>query len=124
MTVWKGFKRGVFQSLACVPGMSRSGASIAGGMLLGLSRYEAARFSFLLAVPVICGAGGMAFLRLVKSSEPVAWGVVTAGAITAFVVGLLAIHFMLTFVRNHTLWPFIWYRVILAALVVFIVLMA
>lgn len=124
MTVWKGFKIGFFQSLALVPGMSRSGASIAGGMLLGLSRYEAARFSFLLAVPVICGAGGMAFLRLVKSSEPVAWGVVTAGSITAFVVGLLAIHFMLTFVRNHTLWPFIWYRVILAALVVFIVLVA
>ena len=117
----KGFKIGLFQSLALVPGVSRSGASIAGGMLLGLSRVEATRFAFLLAVPVILGAGSKKFLELMNASESVALGAVAAGAVTAFVVGLMAIHFMLRFLRTHTLWPFIWYRIILAAFVIFLV---
>lgn len=120
--VKKGFKIGLFQSLALIPGMSRSGASIAGGMLLGLSRTEAARFAFLLAVPVITGAGLKKLLELITTDEAIAWFAVGIGAAAAFVTGLLAIHFMLAFVRNHTLWPFIWYRLILAAFVVFIVL--
>ena len=117
----KGLKIGFFQSLALVPGVSRSGASIAGGMLLGLTRVEATRFSFLLAVPVILGGGSMALLRLLQSTEVVAWGTVIAGAVTAFLIGLFAIHFMLRFLRTHTLWPFIWYRIVLAAFVVLIV---
>lgn len=117
----KGFKIGLFQSLALVPGMSRSGASIAGGMLLGLSRVEATRFAFLLAVPVILGAGSKKFLELATTDAAVSWVVLGVGAVTAFVVGLLAIHFMLRFLRTHTLWPFIWYRIILAVVVVFLV---
>lgn len=121
MTVGKGLKIGFFQSLALIPGMSRSGASIVGGMLMGLERAEAARFAFLLSVPVILGAGSKKLLELLTSLEPVAWTAVVVGAATAFVVGLMAIHFMLGFVRRYTLWPFIWYRIILAIFVVFIV---
>lgn len=121
MSVRKGLIIGLFQALALVPGMSRSGASIVGGMLLGLTRVEAARFSFLLAIPIMLGAGGKKFLELATASEPVAWLSVAAGATTAFIVALLAIHFMLSFVRNHTLWPFIWYRIILAGLVIAVV---
>lgn len=121
MTLKKGLLIGLFQSLALVPGMSRSGASIAGGMLLGLSREEAARFSFLIAIPIILGAGSKKLLELINTDEVIEWGPVLFGAGIAFVVALAAIHFMLTFVRRHSLWPFIWYRLFLAALVAFVV---
>lgn len=124
MTVWKGLQIGFFQTLALVPGMSRSGASIAGGMLLGLSRQEAARFSFLLAVPVLGGAGAKKILELLTSDSTMAWDGILLGALAAFVSGLLAIHFMLTFVKRHTLWPFIWYRIVLASIVILIVYLA
>lgn len=121
LTLMKGLKIGLFQSLALIPGMSRSGATIVGGMFLGLTRHEAARFSFLLAIPIILGAGGMKLIELIQSSEPVAWLSVGFGAAAAFLTGLLTIHFLLSFVRRHTLWPFIWYRILLALFVFFIV---
>ena len=121
MSVKKGLIIGLFQALALVPGMSRSGASIAGGMLLGLSRSEAARFSFLLAVPIILGSGMKKLLDLLSGDASFSWPSLLIGSIVAFVVGLVAIHLMLSFVRSHTLWPFIWYRIILAGFVVFVV---
>lgn len=121
MDVKKGLKIGFFQSLALIPGMSRSGSAIAGGMLLGLSRHEAARFAFLLAIPVFLGAGGKKLIELITSPDAVSWLAVGVGALVAFLTGLAAIHFMLSFVRRHTLWPFIWYRLFLAGLVVFVV---
>ena len=115
-----GFKIGLFQTLALIPGVSRSGATIAGGMILGLSRSDAARFSFLLALPIILGAGSKKILELISSSVEVSWGPIILGAGVAFVVGLCAIHFMITFVKKHTLWPFIWYRITLACFVLFV----
>jgi len=115
-----GFKIGLFQCLAFVPGFSRSGATIAGGMILGLSRSAAARFGFLLAVPLLCGAGAKKILDLMTSNEVITWGPIALGAIIAFTVGLLAIHFMISFVKRYTLWPFIWYRIGLASLVIYI----
>ncbi len=115
-----GFKVGLFQTLALIPGFSRSGATIAGGMLLGLNRNDAARFSFLLALPIILGSGAKKLLEMISSSAEVAWAPLAVGAFFAFVVGLCAIHFMITFVRKHTLWPFIWYRIILACFVLFV----
>lgn len=119
ITLRKGFKIGLFQCLALLPGFSRSGASIAGGMLLGLTRAEAARFSFLLAVPVIFGSGMKKLLDLMVAGGEVVWGDLAIAAAVAFFAGLFAIHFMLSFVKRHTLWPFIWYRLILAGFVVF-----
>lgn len=115
-----GLKIGFFQSLALLPGFSRSGATIAGGMILGLSRYEAARFAFLLSIPLILGSGLKKLLELITADVTVVWSPIIFGSLTSFVVGLIAIHFMVNFVRNHTLWPFIWYRIILAAFVVFV----
>ena len=120
MTVKKGFQIGLFQTLALIPGMSRSGASIAGGMLLGLSRVEAARFSFLLAIPIMFGAGSKKLIDLIQSGDSVPWLAVGIGSLVAFATGMMAIHFLLTFIRRHTLWPFIWYRVILALAVLYI----
>lgn len=119
ITIRKGLLIGLFQCLALIPGMSRSGASIAGGMLLGLSRTEAARFSFLLAVPVILGSGLKKLLDLMVAGGSTDWGAIMLAAVVAFLSGLFAIHFMLSFVRRHSLWPFIWYRVVLAGFVFF-----
>lgn len=120
LTSKMGLKIGFFQSLALIPGMSRSGATIAGGMLLGLSRTDAARFAFLLSIPIILGSGMKKLLELITSDVAVSWGSVAFGALTSFVVGLLAIHFMINFVKKHTLWPFIWYRIILAGFILFV----
>lgn len=120
MTISKAVKIGLFQCLAFVPGFSRSGATIAGGMLMGLSRSEAARFGFLLAVPLLMGAGVKKLLELISTGGDFAWGTIFAGAFAAFVVGLAAIHFMLSFVRKYSLWPFVWYRLFLALLVIYI----
>ncbi len=120
LTPKMGLKIGFFQSLALIPGMSRSGATIAGGMLLGLSRSDAARFAFLLSVPIILGSGLKKLLELITADVVVPWGPLAFGAITAFAVGLLAIHFMIGFVRRHTLWPFIWYRIVLAGFIIFV----
>lgn len=119
ITVRKGLIIGLFQCLALIPGMSRSGASIAGGMLLGLTRTESARFSFLLAVPVILGSGLKKLLELMTEGGSTDWGGIMLAAVVAFFSGLFAIHFMLSFVRRHSLWPFIWYRVVLAGFVFF-----
>lgn len=120
----KGLQIGLFQTLSLVPGMSRSGATIAGGMLLGLSRVEAARFAFLLAIPLMLGAGSKKLIELMISNEPVVWGAVLIGALVAFTSGLAAIHFMLSFVKRYTLWPFIWYRLVLAGFVILFVYFA
>lgn len=120
MTIKTGLKIGLFQTLALVPGMSRSGATIAGGMLLGLTRSEAARFAFLLSIPIITGAGLKKLLELIVSDEVILWTPLAVGCVVSFVTSLIAIHFLLAFVRSHTLWPFIWYRIILACFVLFI----
>jgi undecaprenyl-diphosphatase len=115
-----GWRIGLFQILALVPGFSRSGATLAGGMILGLSRTDATRFAFLLAIPLLLGAGAKKILELLTVETAVPWGPVLFGAVTAFCIGLIAIHFMITFVRNHSLWVFIWYRIILAGFIIFV----
>jgi undecaprenyl-diphosphatase len=124
MSIKKGFQIGLFQCLALIPGMSRSGASIAGGMLLGLTRVEAARFSFLLAIPILLGAGAKKLIDLIQIGGDVSWVALFAGSFVAFWTGLFAIHFLLSFVRRNTLWPFIWYRLLLALFVAYTVLVA
>jgi len=119
LTVRSGFFIGCFQVLALIPGFSRSGATLAGGMLLGLSRYEAARFSFLLAIPVIAGASVKVTFDFLSDPGTVSLVAVVFGAVTAFLVAFVVIHWFLSFVRRHTLWPFIWYRFALAILILY-----
>lgn len=122
LTVRTGIIIGIYQCLALIPGMSRSGATISGGLILGLNRYEATRFAFLLAIPIIVGSGLKKLLELVKTPIPdIPLVSLAIGGGVAFFVGLLAIHFMLKFVRNHTLWVFIWYRIVVALIVLFVV---
>lgn len=113
LTITKGFLVGCFQVLALIPGMSRSGSTISGGLILGLSREQAVRFSFLLSIPIILGAGVMKILGGdgITLSVPV-----ILGGISAFVAGLGAIHFLVRYLKNHTLMAFVWYRVLVAFL--------
>ncbi len=117
LTVRSGTTVGLFQVLALVPGVSRSGATISGGLLLGLSRTEATRFAFLLSVPILLGSGLKKFIEILHSPGDISFIALGAGAFVSFTVGMIAIHFLLIFVRSHTLWPFIWYRLVLAATV-------
>jgi len=108
---------GMLQALAIIPGISRSGATISGGMLLGLERGQAARFSFLLSIPVILGAGLVKVGDLAEGFSA-GMGVYVAGTLAAFLSGLLAVHFLLRLVRTRSLRPFSFYVLVLGFFVV------
>ncbi|HBT47131.1 MAG TPA: UDP-diphosphatase [Peptococcaceae bacterium] len=108
---------GLSQALAIIPGVSRSGITMTAGLLTGMSRETAARFSFLLSVPIIAGAAVWEFRHL-------SWGEVDAafvvGIVTSAVVGFLAIKFLLQYLRRGSYLLFAWYRLALAALVILV----
>ena len=107
---------GVAQVFALIPGISRSGISISAGMFLGLTRESAARFSFLMATPVVAGAGLWEARKLVSGESSVSPDVriIAIGFLASFAAGLLAIRFMLEFLRRQPNTVFIVYRVLLA----------
>lgn len=117
VTVRNGFLIGLFQVLALLPGFSRSGATIGGGMLLGLSRYEAVRFSFILAIPVTILIGVRKLLQVIVATGPIDFAPIIVAGVMAFFSAILCIHLFLVYARKYTLWPFIWYGVILSCLV-------
>ncbi len=116
ISIKNGFKIGLFQILSIIPGFSRLGLTLAGGMLLGLSRYEATRFSFLLAIPIILGFGVKKSLDLIVLGGEVVWLPIIVGAVISLTVSLVVIHVFLVFMHRYTLWPFIWYSFILSTL--------
>ena len=105
---------GLFQSLSIVPGVSRAGATIVGGLILGLGRTTIVEFSFLLAVPTMLAATGYDLLKNASSFKAQQFGVLAAGFISAFFVALLSIKFLLAFVRTQTFIPFGIYRIAVA----------
>ncbi len=118
LNVGKGIIIGFFQCLALVPGVSRSGATISGGLINGLSQEEAVRFSFLLSLPVLFGAGLKKLFEVRHDLFATGFGSsLLLGSIVAFVVGLLSIRFLMKYLKTHNLNLFIWYRVILALLI-------
>ncbi len=115
---------GAFQALSIIPGTSRSGSTILGSMLVGISRTAAAEFSFFMAIPVMVGASGikaLGFLSYVSESNvsvPVlAWVVLLVGCAVSFAVSMAAIRFLMDFVKKHSFAPFGVYRIALGALV-------
>ena len=115
---------GAFQVLAIIPGTSRSGTTILGGILLGLSRTAASEFSFFLAIPTMVGASllrGYKFFDYISENDVAvpaqAWIVLAVGCAVAFVVSLVAIKFLMAFVKKHTFSSFGVYRIALGALV-------
>ena len=115
------FLIGVFQMLALIPGTSRSGSTILGAMLLGCSRAAAAEFSFFLAIPTMLGASLLKVVKLFAEGVTVTaleWGILAVGCVTAFIVSLAAIKFLMDFVKKHSFASFGWYRIVLGALVI------
>jgi undecaprenyl-diphosphatase len=111
---------GLAQALALVPGTSRSGVTISAGLFEGITREAAARFSFLLSIPAILGAGILKLDELSGATETPAQLVV--GTLAAAVSGFLAVSFLLRLLRTRTLWPFIWYRLLAGGLFVLLLL--
>ena len=108
---------GLFQSLALIPGVSRSGSTISGGLFLGLKRDEAARFAFLLSGPIIAGAGAKKFLDVATSSislNDLSFFII--GIISSAIFGYLTIKYFLKYLSTSTLYPFVIYRVIVGLL--------
>jgi undecaprenyl-diphosphatase len=113
---------GLAQALALIPGTSRSGITMTAALGLGLTRLAAARFSFLLSIPVIVLAGGYETLNLVQQSAPVDWLVILAGMVTAGVSAYVCIHFFLKLIERIGMWPFVIYRLVLGAFLFWIYL--
>ena len=111
---------GLWQTLAIIPGTSRSGATIVGGLLLGLSRAAVAEFTFYLAIPVMAGASLLKVVKFVLDGQ-VMTGTETAilvtGCLSAFVVSMLAIRFLMAYVKSHDFKFFGIYRIVLGLLV-------
>ena len=119
---------GFYQCIAMIPGVSRSMATIVGGMSCGLSRKTAAEFSFFLALPTMAAATGYKMLKLFTSDEGFVMlkeniGVLIVGNIVAFIVALLAIKFFIEFVTKYGFKLFGWYRIVLGAVILIVMLM-
>ncbi len=112
---------GLSQALAIIPGVSRSGITMTMGLLMGLTREGAARFSFLLAAPIIFGAALVKLPFLISNPSIITINFII-GILVSFVIGILSIGFLLRYVQTKNFLPFAWYRFILGSLVIVIVL--
>ncbi len=106
---------GAFQVLSIIPGTSRSGSTILGGMLVGCSREIAAEFSFFLAIPIMFG---VSFLKIITHDGAIEWGILLVGMLVSYIVSMVAIKFLMNYVKKHSFASFGWYRIILGVLVI------
>lgn len=121
ITYKQAFIIGLFQVLAIIPGTSRSGATILGALLIGISRPAGAEFTFFLALPVMAGASAIQILKYLLDFGVFGWaeiGYLLIGAAVAFAVSMLAIKFLMNFVKKHDFKLFGWYRIVLGAIVI------
>jgi undecaprenyl-diphosphatase len=114
---------GCAQALALIPGTSRSGATIMAGLWLGLTRTAAARYSFLLSIPVIILSGGLTSIELLQAPEMVHWGDLLAGFSIAAISAFVCIHYFLKLIDRIGMMPFVWYRLLLGLALIVILLM-
>ncbi|MBK1709338.1 MULTISPECIES: undecaprenyl-diphosphate phosphatase [Marichromatium] len=119
---WRGaLVVGVMQALAIIPGTSRSGITITAGLLLGLTRRAASRFSFLLAIPTILMAGTVEGIELAGQGAAVDWMGLALGAVWSMLFAYLTIHLFLRFIERVSMLPFVLYRVALGGLILLLV---
>lgn len=108
---------GMFQVLSIIPGTSRSGSTIIGALLIGVSRVAAAEFTFFLAVPVMLGLSALKMLKFGFAYTGAEVAILLIGSVVAFVVSVLVIKFLMGYIRKHDFKAFGWYRIVLGALV-------
>ncbi len=119
MTVMDALILGLWQCVALIPGVSRSGATISGGLFRGIDRVTATRWSFFLGIPALLAAGGLQAVKASKSiSETVGWGATAIGTVVAFVVAYASIAWLLRFVAHNRFTAFVIYRVVAGLAVV------
>lgn len=114
---------GFAQSLALIPGVSRSGITLIAAMFIGLKRPDAARFSFLLSIPAVVLSGALelkTLIETVRSGEDIFWMSVALGTLSAFFSGYMAIDFLLKYLKDHKTYVFVFYRVILGLVLIFL----
>lgn len=110
---------GIFQLIAAVfPGTSRSGATIVGALLIGVSRSVAAEYTFFLAVPVMFGASALKLVKFGFDFTSTELAILAVGLISAFVVSIIAIKFLMSYIKKHDFTVFGWYRIVLGAAVI------
>jgi undecaprenyl-diphosphatase len=110
---------GLFQCLALIPGVSRSGITITAGLMLGFTRESAARFSFLLSLPIVAGAALLKTVHLATHGIPADEGLpMLVGILVSAVTGYISVAFLLKFVQKHSISPFVWYRVIAGGVII------
>ncbi len=121
MSFAKSMGIGVFQALSIIPGTSRSGSTIMGGIILGTSREIAAEYSFFLAIPAMAGASLLRIFKYIKeyglAFSANEMGVLIVGTLVAFIVSVFAIKFLMNFIKKHSFKPFGWYRIVLGLIV-------
>jgi len=121
-TAASGMVVGLFQCLALIPGVSRSGITITAGLMLGFSREAAARFSFLLSLPIVAGAALLKTIHLLKAGIPTADLLPMLVGITAScITGYVSVAFLLRFVQKRSLAPFVWYRIVVGLAVIILI---
>ena len=119
LTMKDAFLIGLFQLIAAVfPGTSRSGSTIVGGLIIGVSRTVAAEFTFILAIPVMAGASLLKILKFGFHFSGIEAAILGVGMGVAFVVSLVVIRFLMGYIRRHDFKPFGWYRIALGTLVI------
>jgi undecaprenyl-diphosphatase len=118
LTYKTAFYIGIFQVLSLVPGTSRSGATILGAIILGSSRFIAAEYSFFLSIPVMFGASALKLVKFGLSFTGLEMTILLTGMIVAFVVSVIAIKFLMGYIKNNDFKAFGWYRIALGILVV------
>lgn len=120
---WQVLAVGFWQVIALIPGTSRSGITATGGMLVGLNKRLALRFSFLLSIPIIAAAGLFSFLEMtLKASQLlINWNFILTGFLSSFVSGYLAIIILMKVVEKWGFKPFVVYRIILALIIIFFI---
>ena len=115
------FAIGIFQLIAGIfPGTSRSGSTIVGALLLGVSRTAAAEFTFFMAVPVMFGASLLKILKFIMKGASISaaeWMILLVGCVVAFVVSIMIIRFLMEYIKKHDFKVFGWYRIVLGILV-------
>ncbi len=109
---------GCAQALALFPGTSRSGITITAALMLGLSREAAARFSFLLSIPVIFLAGGLQLVDLIRSATPPDWNAIIFGVLLSAISAFVCIHYFMVFIRRIGMQPFVVYRLVLGVILI------
>lgn len=120
ITIFIAVLIGIAQAIALIPGTSRSGITMSAAMLLGFSRVAAARFSFLLSIPVIILAGGLKVLELIQADTLVHWGELLSAVILSGISAYVCIFFFLKLISKSSMLPFVFYRLALGVFLLFV----